>query len=430
MLSPIVKEMLSNSLGIDWVTLAQKLGVEEEKIESQMKMYQEKSTWQVQVNELLTAAQEGKWYIVGHDPAIIDAIRQFLCNDQYHILFTRVIRELETINTHLAQCAKQAQLMSNCLGRCTPPSTNSRFECYIYLQWVKLTGRRSDWGHVIPNTEILPHQQTIYDWASNNPDKIVVLWFDSFNLTKKEIKQYYCFEKEMSESLDNLLVLDLRKVDWCSLELSYYSGNLVTRTMSVLEVLQENRFRSLGDKLDFIKVRLLYEGSCAMRSCIFNSRKRVDLLNSLPQKGVYFDLDFLPIYFDSSDMFKTPICIDDTLRTVTGLVIENNGKVTFGGHFSNSLLAVNQNHLYILGQCFRVDDDSESRLPYYWGLFETLIVFRSEVSGTRLFRMRGCLEKYHNDFLPMWYVHKYSGTWRDNEQDEINSQRNLSVFKK
>ena len=328
-------------------------------------------------------------------------------------------------------CARKIQNESipkkqGILGR--KPDLNSKFSSYIFLQWVKMPGRVTIWGDIIPNTEILPHQQTAYDWAFLNGDKIVVLWFDSYKLTDEEIKQYYNFEKKIKSVVDNLLVLDIRDVNWSDVSLQYYgksSSEPPLSSMTPRQVLDNHEFTSLGDRVDFLRERLLYEGSFAIESALRKQNKHLEMINFLPSRGVYFDLDFVPRKFDSSEVHHKPICIDDSLRSVSGYTIDHDGTVHFGGHFSNSLIAVNQDHLDLLGEYLAISLYDYS-LPYYSGLSKTLNVFRDRVGGTRNFKMSGSLQLYRGDFLPEWGgVH--GGTWRAKGQAEVNQQKNLPL---
>ena len=162
-----------------------------------------------------------------------------------------------------------------------------------------------------------------------------------------------------------------------------------------------------------------------MHDYLRKANKRVELINHLPSRGVYFDLDFVPRKFDSSEVNHKPICIDDSLRNVSSYMTCHDGTVHFGGHFSNSLIAVNQDHLDILGEYLRIDFHNTC-LPYYSGLSKTLTIFRDRVGGTRQFKMRGSLQLYKGDFLPKWGGN-HRGTWSIKGQTEVNEQHNLPL---
>lgn len=434
-IAPAVSKMLSFNLGESWVNVAHKVGFSEAEIKGLQSLYTPKKRWINRVNDLLASSNNKTWHNMRSDPRIIDVIPLFISKAQEKVNIEEFFNAVEKTNYYLAKCARKVQLEEILTKQYVLIKTADRspgFSSYIFLQWIKMPGRETTWGSIIPNTEILPHQQTVYDWAFLNDDKIVVLWFDSYNLTDEEIRQYYDFESKVKPSANNILVLDVRDVDWSNVSLFYYDDTLSSppvASMTHQQALEKQEFSSLGDRVDFLREILLYEGSFAIASVLRKTNKCLDLIDCLPSRGVYFDLDFVPRKFDSSEVHHHAICIDDTLRNVSGYNIDCDGTVHFAGHFSNSLIAVNQDHLDILGEYLRVNLNA-IYLPYYSGLLTTLNVFRYRVGGTRSFKMRNHLPLYKGDFLPTWQS-KYSATWDTKRQDEINAQTNIPlVFRK
>ena len=426
-----VLRMLSFNLGRSWITVANEVGFSEDEIKELQSLYTPRKNWKVKFNDLLTSSNNKTWHTEISDPKITEVIPLFISRALKKINVDVFFNAIEKTNYHLAKCARKIQLEATSKKQDILAKTadqNSKFSSYIFLQWVKLPGRSTTWGHIIPNTEILPHQQTVYDWAFLNKDKIVVLWFDSYNLTDEEIRQYYNFESKVEPAVDNILVLDIRDVDWSNVSLLYYdkfSSGPPVESMTTKQVLEKQKFTSLGDRVDYLRERLLYEGSFAVASALRKTNKRLEVIDCLPSRGVYLDLDFIPRKFDSSEVHHKSVCIDDSLRNVSSYTTSYGGTVRFGGHFSNSLIAVNQDHLDILGEYLRIDFNDDC-LPYYTGLLNTLTIFRDSVDGTRNFRMNGSLHLYRGDFLPEW-AGKHGGTWKAEGQTEVNTQKNIPL---
>ncbi|MCW7554693.1 hypothetical protein NX722_19150 [Endozoicomonas gorgoniicola] len=149
----------------------------------------------------------------------------------------------------------------------------------IHLIWFRLTGRKTSWGHEIPNTDLLPHQQTIYDWAFYNPDKQVFLWYDSYGLSEEAISQYQDFERTLqSYGLDNVNVLDVKKIDWRGSKINNYNvyeNEFHTSTIQSEIDFGDKNDQDLGQKVNFFRINILRNSCSAIESAMKASAKKL-----------------------------------------------------------------------------------------------------------------------------------------------------------
>ncbi len=269
------------------------------------------------------------------------------------------------------------------------PATASDYSSYIFLMWNKMPERETNWGHVIPNTELYPHQQTVYEWAYRNPEKYVVLWFDSQGLSETEHMQYIDFRTQLQSLQSNINVLDIRQVDWGEESFTYSStwpfSNEGREQLLTLKLLgSDPPHKSFVEKNDFLKIRLLHQGSQAINSAIKNSGQTVD--KAMPQRGIYFDLDYLPIRFDFSNVCSQSLCLDDSTQFVSSFKLTEQQMISSKPVMLISLLAVDQDKLDLIGPLLYTS--LNRRADTLLGLISLINVIPRYISGTKEFRMR------------------------------------------
>ncbi|MGI9276395.1 MAG: hypothetical protein ACR2PT_16320 [Endozoicomonas sp.] len=328
------------------------------------------------IQELIS---EGKLALYD-DEATIEQILIFLSDAQKKYSIERIAESMGEIYPTLPNAILSHQKKKPDSGKTN--SEASVYSSYIFTMWLKHPTRSANWGHIVPNTVFMPHQQTLYDWARLNPDKLVVLWYDSAELTRGEIQQFKALHAQMSLYVDNVRFLDVRNVSWSPIKLSYSKQKLGLLTPG--EAFEKVPFFNLGDKVDFLRTRLLYEGSGAIHSAMNSSAFDEVSQSLLPQMGIYFDLDYIPRTFDAQLLIRNELCIDDFDDTLSKTLA--NEETEFNGSFYISLLAVRENHSRLLGPELRINSVNRYLIPY-GDTVRTAKMSRYNLCGIRGFKM-------------------------------------------
>ena len=348
--------------------------------------------------------------------------------------FLQIIND---INPHLAVTFRYLEEHESFAGNSLVKSNYSQFNSYIFLIWTKLPGRVTDWGHVIPNTGALPHQQTILDWGRLNPDKYVVLWFDSLPLNDEELGQYIQFREILQAHYSNINVLDIRQADWSNKSFSVPTYNPPTDKTVVLNLTtveamnNELIMQDLGNWIDLLKTRLLYEGSDVIRTAMLNSLQRLSikaLPSLMPSKGVYFDLDYIPQYFSGEQLYQHGITVDDTNGFVSAEGPTMSGKLVRGSDLMFGLISTNQDKSPLLGELLPPVIDGKTEI--YQTVREILIKLRTRLAGTKQFRMLGAKYEEGTGTI-LRRIHPFAESWSlKKDHTEANQQKNkpLSLY--
>ncbi len=296
----------------------------------------------------------------------------------------------------------------------------STYSSYIFTLWLKHPTRSADWGHVVPNTALMPHQQTVYDWARLNPDKLVILWYDSTELSGDEIQQFRTLSGQMSLYLGNIRFLDVRDVVWSPVKLNYRYQNLGQLTPE--QALNRIPFPHLGDKADFLRTRLLYEGSSAIRSALKPLKLQGSSKETLPQTGFYFDLDYIPRPYNARQLVRNELCIDNSFHILEKTFVY--GRAVFNSTFFISLLAVRTDRSRLLGPELRINDTNQKELISYGDTLKTVEMSRYNICGISGFTMRVNPYTHQKQFEGM---SKTTKSWDTDYDRDIDRLHNLPL---
>ena len=302
-----IDSMLRHRLGENWEKLSTYLNLPCDTIESLSKKYLSFNDFKFQESEL---DEDGEYYKALSNPNIFNLIQELLLILQdNNITLQELIESLNQCDKYLAHCIN---IETSFITR-PEENLSGIFTSYIFTLWIKNPNRGSThWGSFLPNTKILPHQQTVFDWAFLNPDKLVVLWYDSVNLAEAEKRDIFTYSDSVSSCLSNIRVLDIRNIDFGNKPLQYEEVSSTGETINTfflspdealhkedsLVALQSHRKSSrLGLKIDFLRQRLLYEGSSAIESALTKPDKNLFLLLAFHAKAYGLILIIYPPTF-------------------------------------------------------------------------------------------------------------------------------------
>ena len=431
-----IDSMLSHRLGDNWKQLSTHFNVPCEVVKSLSQKYLSVDYYEFQEEE---HNEEGDYYEAYSNPNIVNLIQELLLSlKDNKITLDDLIESLSQYDKYLAYCINVERSIMAC------PEENSTgvFTSYIFTLWIKNPNRGlTNWGSFLPNTEILPHQQVVFDWAFLNPDKLVVLWYDSESLTESDKRDLHIYQDLVSPCLSNLKILDIRDIEFNNNLLHYEEvspkGNIrkiffltpneaLNKEDSLVAFQPHIKPSRLGIKIDFLRQRLMYEGSSAIESALAKTRQGCTTSTRIPCKGVWFDLDYIPQKFSSSLWSGSDIFIDDSTCALKPS-IDGNGQVTKSRCFMQSLLAVRQDKLDILGSCLWVECDDPTTPSYYMSALEkSLFTFRHRLGGVRGFKMR-TVPSYQGDFIPGFWSGPNSSTYSSSYNSQIDKQTNMPL---
>ena len=425
--------LLAFNLGSLWEVMAPKLKIEKDEVNRIITDSENNPTLSAK-HPKVTNLSSNDLFPLNEEGHLIDQILMFLASASEKNSTSEILTLLKSYYPDLHKLALYYQKNTQPkIGEELVPQNDipSEYTSYIYFVWLKHFSRKqTSWGHVIPNTVHLPHQQTIYNWARRNPDKYVVLWYDSKELNQEELDQYEIFRLSMKETLSNFDVLDIQKIYWTDLKLSIPGRDM--KNKSVSELLDNMKFTHVGDKVEFLRMRLMHEGSRALKTARANSGRDFHEMSSpLPQRGVYFDLDYIPRYFDAS-IIKGNVCIDNVTHSLSKPKVGT--KVKLGRDFPNSLLAVNHDHVDLLKPDLRIEINSfhylnagKKALVHYWEWKETLSHSIFQVCGINGFEMGGSANIRKGDAIG-WNM-EYAHSWAEKYHPELDNQFNADLLK-
>lgn len=427
-----IDSMLKHRLGGKWQELSKFLAVSCDDIKSLNDKYLAIDDFEFQESEFYG---EGEYYRAESNPNVINLIQELLSKFKIiDISLDQLIYALSQCDKYLAHCINIERKIISSSAEHTP----KEFSSYIFTLWIKNPNRNfTNWGSFFPNTDILPHQQTVFDWAFLNQDKLVVLWYDSVNLTDSEKKDLLIYRDLVSPCLSNIRVLDIRNINFSNSLLRYEipspkgeyfvtPSEALHKEDSLVELQPHAEPSRLGLKVDFLRQRLLYEGSSAIESALTKDSQDSIPSSSIPCKGVWFDLDYIPVKFSSNLWSGADIFIDDSTRVLKPSICCY-GTVTLSGMFMQSILAVKQDRLDILGSCLWVkSDDPAAPAHYYEALKKALSTFRHRVGGVVGFKMR-TVPSYQGKFIQDTWVGPNSTTYSESYNPLIDSQSSVPL---
>ncbi len=196
-------------------------------------------------------------------------------------------------------------------------SSAERWESYIFLTWIK--NPKFPDADSLPNTPDRPVQQRAIDWARCNHNKLVVLWYSSTPLKFgdgcdiQRIKDYRQSIYELG--LNNLLVLDVDNIQWssCIEPLIPFDPSFTFQDCLLPGRIQ--LWPSFNHILDNLRLSLLSQGSSAITSA--SVRSAINLKQEeIPRRGAYFDIDYIPIMFETYQHPYKPLCRDGSFDII------------------------------------------------------------------------------------------------------------------
>ena len=274
------------------------------------------------------------------------------------------------------------------------PHNSGYTTSYIFLIWVKKDKK----GLALPNTDDCPVKQRCYDWAQHNKDKLVVLWYSSSKLdSEEEQTALYDFQKKsLYDGIRNILILDVDKIDWGNEERYKYRRK---GKCKISEILAFDDKKTFSDVIDSFRPALLSRGSFCIKSAMQQSHIAE---TQIPTRGAYFDIDYLPIPFETFYHPYRQICRDGTFDEI----VFYDGKLCVLGMIPNSFLASDEANNEMLNEYPLAD--AYSALSFYATHKPHL------VATTKIFRMSDC--KYSDDgSLIRW---ERQATWEQTYSDK------------
>ena len=334
----------------------------------------------------------------GYCPLIEEMIR--IAQSEKNLTKEVIIQALDQATDLPEISFKHAQKASEMLLDCESHS-QKKYDSYIFLIWVKHPERLD--ACPLPNTTSCPVRQAGYDWALKNSDKLVILWFSSSTLNaeqndKKMIREFQ--DTVRSNGISNLLVLDVDDIDWgdeTRRRSIAYDTEVPLKTFLKLC----NSDIPFTEYIDGLRIALLSMGS----KCIFSASRDKNnsiLQEDIPNRGLYVDIDYYPVSFQTYADQRKPLCRDgsfDIPRYDKG--VRHNRYV-----IPNSLLAVCNEKQSSLNQwplsgCFTKNARVARYQPYLCAKTETFRMSDVEYRDDgKLAKWRRCI------------------TWRNNYKDK------------
>ncbi|UYM17621.1 hypothetical protein [Endozoicomonas euniceicola] len=365
-LSAAVIELAKFNLSIKWERVASKLNFDQKSInflkdkhigsneDAHLKLRQDYPGYCSLIEEMLTTA-----YITKKIPPelIIDVLDSVL-EDQSELSF----RDAQKADFTLVR-------MSN--------KSNKKYESYVFLIWIKHPASKE--AHPLPNTKRNPVQQNAYDWAIRNPDKLVILWFSGSTLNKKnnDSKILDDFASTVAlKGVRNLFLFNVDHIDWGDEKRKKFCPS--DKEIDISSLLQpDNPEIKFSSYLNGLRVLLLSRGS----SCILSAAKKSSYLirkDDVPTCGSYFDMDYIPIPFNTYSHCKKILCRDGSfddpwfyqgrkvflnkstpnsmLATVDESLSGLDNWPIFSSYSRNKNMAKNQPYYYSVTLLFRMSD--------------------------------------------------------------------------
>ncbi|WP_448216730.1 hypothetical protein [Endozoicomonas sp. 2B-B] len=274
------------------------------------------------------------------------------------------------------------------------PDKSGCFTSYIFLIWIK----KDESSLTLPNTTDCPVKQRCYDWAQHNNDKLVVLWYSSSMLDRKEEKSTFSdFQRNiLSDGIKNILILDIDNINWGDEERYTYWHIGKSR---ISETLVFNKELAFDEVIDGLRPVLLSRGSSYIKSAMRESHIHEA---QIPTMGAYFDVDYIPVPFKSFYHPYRKICRDGTFDTIFFF----EGSLSISGMVPNSFLATYEDNNDLI---------TDYPMCGAYGMLSFYADYRPHlVATTRLFRMSDC--KYEdNGQLLEW---ERQATWTEKYSDE------------
>ena len=265
----------------------------------------------------------------------------------------------------------------------------NKYDSYIFLIWIKHPEKFQ--SSPLPNTKSCPVQKTSSGWALCNPDKLVVLWFSSstFNAQNNDKKTIDDFRHIMTlNEVSNLLLLDVDSIDWGNEKRKKYSQDELKVPIKDF-LYPKNPEVEFGEYLDGLRVILLSMGKMCILSALRGENYHIQK-EDVPGRGAYFDMDYIPIHFQSYSHSYKPLCRDACFdcsyfyrgrRSIEKYIIPNSMLATCNEHQSTL-------EEWSMLMCFSEHGDMARKQPYL-------------CSNTKIFRMSDV--KYdENGFLVKW----------------------------